>query len=752
MVVKSKLLALAREAHEKYGDASIGLEAALIGTNKHLKGGSKSVEQIQNSLLARYWNGIMRDLEGAEGGSLTKIVRSGELDREISRGLEKITKHNAPGTTNAQANQIAAIFHKWRKEAFNARNRSGSYQKALDGYITRQSHDVSKMMTAGPVKWREYIKPRLDPRTFDGIEDVDKFLDEAYKSIVSNSRRTDVSDLDVKFAFEGPGNLAKRTSSQHRKLHFKNADEWFDYNKEFGRGNFAEAMFAEFRTMAEDTGLMMRLGTNPEAMVNKIKDRLSTEFAGDVKLQKSLSNDKFERWLTVVDGSYRNPQNITGAKIGQLLRGIQNWSKLGTATVSSITDIAMMSSSLRYLEGGGWLGPLAKAFTNVFQGMNREMRINVASSLNVGLDGVNGMIVNRVGVGDDLSGAVARGNNLFFRLTGLTWWTDSAKAGMAMSTSNYLALNASKAFDQLPVHLKGILNDFDIDARRWEILRNTVEDVKGRSFMLPEKLQHMDDSIFAAHGIDPRLVRSERDDIGMAFSSLINDFVERAVPTPGARERATLIQGFKPGTIPGEVARTFAQFKSFPFTVVNKSVGRLLNSHGDQVDIMGIAQMIAHATILGYFAIQAKNMIKGKEPIPTDLSDWKSVSKIVTASMLQGGALGIYGDFLFGGEDRYGRSVLEDIGGPTAGSIGDGYRLYQKVLNTDGEAQDKAAAALRVFINHTPNILATRQVLDYLVMYSLQEMLNPGYLKRMEKNTFKKTGQRYLFPPSQFAN
>jgi len=41
--------------------------------------------------------------------------------------------------------------------------------------------------------------------------------------------------------------------------------------------------------------------------------------------------------------------------------------------------------------------------------------------------------------------------------------------------------------------------------------------------------------------------------------------------------------------------------------------------------------------------------------------------------------------------------------------------------------------------------------LDYLVLYNLQEMANPGYLKRVEKRIERENGQTFLFPPSQYA-
>ena len=753
IIAKDKLLKLAREAGEKYGDPSIGIEAALIGTNKHLRGGSVSVGGIQDALIARYMNGMVGDLERAPGGSLLAVMRTGEMDREIANALEKLTKPSAKGSSVANANKIAAIIHKWRKVAFDARNRVGSWAKPLDGYITRQTHDPAKVSLTKFDEWKKFIRDKLDPRTFDGVDDVDEFLHEAYNSIVSNSRKANVSDIDVKFAFEGPGNLAKRVSERHRVLHFKDANNWFDYNEKFGFNTVGESVFAEFRTMAEDTGLMQRFGTNPEAMMNNVLDQLKTEFRGDLKIAKKLSSNNFKRWMTTVDGSYRNPGSVTWAKRGQFARGLQNWSKLSMATVSSITDIPMQAAQIRYLEGGGLLSPLAKSVNNFFKGMSRERRFQVALKAGIGIDGINGSIAARLGVEDDIGGITTKLNTLYFKLNLLTPWTDANKAGMGMYVSNYLADNASKSFDQLPSHLKGILNDFDIDAARWSILRKTVEKVEdGTSYMFPEKLRDMEDAVFAGAGIDPRLVGAERDNIDVAFRSLLNDFVERGVPTPGARERAALIRGFQPGTIEGEAARFIAQFKSFPLTVVNKSLGRLWNGHNGKADLVGLSMLIAQTTILGYVAMSLKDILKGKEPRWPDTPG--EVATVMTAAMLQGGALGLYGDFLFAETDRYGKSIIEDIAGPGIGTGADIFKLLHKIKSSSaaGEPGEAGAMAFRLAIQNMPSVLVTRQVLDYMVIYHIQEMLNPGYIDRMERRMEKDKGQKYLLPPSKFAN
>ena len=117
------------------------------------------------------------------------------------------------------------------------------------------------------------------------------------------------------------------------------------------------------------------------------------------------------------------------------------------------------------------------------------------------------------------------------------------------------------------------------------------------------------------------------------------------------------------------------------------------------------------------------------------------------AAMSQGGGLGIYGDFLFGEYSRYGRSFLSTLAGPTFGQIDDLAEIWTRVR----KGEDVGANVLRMAINNTPfiNLFYTRQAMDYLFLYELQEMVNPGYLRRMESRIMRENDQRFFVPPSQ---
>jgi hypothetical protein len=42
-----------------------------------------------------------------------------------------------------------------------------------------------------------------------------------------------------------------------------------------------------------------------------------------------------------------------------------------------------------------------------------------------------------------------------------------------------------------------------------------------------------------------------------------------------------------------------------------------------------------------------------------------------------------------------------------------------------------------------------RMAMDHMFLYELQEQLNPGYLRRMEKRVERETGAKWMIRPSE---
>lgn len=215
---------------------------------------------------------------------------------------------------------------------------------------------------------------------------------------------------------------------------------------------------------------------------------------------------------------------------------------------------------------------------------------------------------------------------------------------------------------------------------------------------------------------------------------------------PGAAERAIMNQGTQAGTAVGEVFRHVMQFKSFPITMIRRGLGREVRGTANgKADMRGLAQLMVSTTVFGYGAMVMKDVLKGREPREFT-GDFENDSRLLMAAMAQGGGMGIYGDFMFGEFSRYGRSAVSTAVGPTLGQVDDLAELWTRI-RTGG---DVGANAFRIAMNNTPfiNLFYTRAALDYIILYELQEMINPGYLSRMEQRIMRENNQKFFIPPT----
>ena len=163
----------------------------------------------------------------------------------------------------------------------------------------------------------------------------------------------------------------------------------------------------------------------------------------------------------------------------------------------------------------------------------------------------------------------------------------------------------------------------------------------------------------------------------------------------------------------------------------------------------GIAGVIGMSMLFGYIAMSAKDMAKGREPRTFDPKmDWEHNSAIVFDAMLQGGGLGLYGDLLFGKFAAYGSSPIDSLAGPTFGGASNVIQALSKVKagDVDGAGTD----AVNMLARNIPggNLFYVQAALNYMIVYQMQEMANPGYLRRMESR-LRKEGQEMFIPPSR---
>lgn len=742
----------------------LGLESFLVGTNVARPGARRSVAAEQKQLSQAYIAGFLHDIE-AEG--LKPFLTKGDLDPDIADALWRIGMDKPLDGLSKEAVSIAKVMQKYQETSRIDANRAGAFIRKLPGYVVRQSHDPYKLQRAGYGQWRDEILPLLDERTFEAGSDVDGFLLATYNGLVSGVHLK-VSTGEPN-GFKGPRNLAKRVSAE-RVLHFKDGLAWNQYNKVYGTGSLREAFLGGLDRAGESTGMMRRLGTNPESNWGAALDELQLDLKNNPEGLRKFQQDRnglLRTRFAEIDGTARMAVNHVGARVAANLRAWQSMAKLGGAVISAVTDLPVAASEMRY-QGQGMLSSMGTLIGGMVKGRKPAEQREILSTLGVFFDSVRGDVVSKFSADDTLGGKMSRAQQLFFKLNGLTWWTDTMRSTAALMMSHQLAYNRSLDWGKMNPDLQRTLELFDIDAGKWDLLRSTpAKEADGREYMTTQGIDSIPDQDLAGYltskgrTVNAAAIGELREELRGSLRSYITDRASYAVIEPDARTRAIMRRGTQPGTIAGELLRFVGQFKAFPVAVLQKSIGRELYGRGYKPSAygapvgsellqsmrsgngekLGIAQLMLWTTLFGYGAMSLKDIIKGREPRPAD------DPKTWVAAMLQGGAMGLYGDFLFGEANRFGGGLTQSLSGPTLGLIDGGYDLFARMRDGD----DAAAASFRFAIQNTPfaNLFYTRTAMDYLFLHSVQEALNPGALRRMERRIEKENAQQFLLRPSQ---
>lgn len=710
-----------------------GIRAILTGAHGVFAGAARSIDAMRHGLFAERIGGMIADLK-REGLMNALMRRDKNFDRDVAVELWALREpSSARPTHNPQAYATAQILNKYQEALRGDLNNAGAWIGKQDNYVVRQSHDMLKVRGDGSFAafqtWREAIEPKLDERTFDGRPDRLKFLRDVWQALSSGVHET--ANSETMAGFTGPGSLAKRVSHE-RLLHFKGPDAWFDYNEQFGKGAVIDAVGSAIKKGTRDLALMRTLGTNPEAMYQAVRDKAIAEARdrNDFRTVDRLKGQTNDKIMAVLTGAADIPSHTTLAKIGSTVRVLESMTKLGGVVLSSIPDLAVNAAMLRH---NGV--PLFEAYARQMHGllpMGPERR-EIADMLGVGIDHMLGTVMHRFQAEDGALGKMSAAARTFYRLTGLTYWTDSLKASSGLMLSSNLAERAGTAFGSLNSRFQATLLRYGIDQAEWAKLATEKQiAADGRHYILPAHVQDRD--------------------LADKLSTYITDQVRVGMTEPTAGNRVTATLGTPRGTPAGEAARLMMQFKQYAITYLDRTVGRELrdNSSGALrgMDVGGIAHLIVATTALGYLSMTLKEIAKGRNPrSPESKGDYL---KLLAAAAVQGGGLGIYGDFLFGENNRMGGGLAATVAGPTAGTLTDWHRVWTDTLHREGHPLAEAFGAAK---NSTPflNLFYTRAVLDHLVLFRMQEWANPGYLRRYEQRVKKENNQTFWLSPRATA-
>lgn len=743
---------------------ALGLETLLAGSQRAKDKARMGVLQVQAALSKRYTAGFITDLERTNA---LPMFTSGTLDRDVSRALWLLNDEKADlSKLPAEAVSVAKVIRKWQEVTRLDANDAGAWIGKRSDYIVRQAHDSERIRRAGFDEWAKVARETFDIPAMmreHGVVSEKEMLQATYNNLATSNHLKEAPD-DVT-GFKGPGNIAKKLS-QSRSILFKDADAWFDYNQQFGVGNLREAVMRGLQSSADSIGLMRTMGTNPAAMFDAIRDDVTLQMKAannlDAVTAIDSKRDEYARYLAAADGSMNRPGSELWARRSANIRAWITLSKLGGMVLSQLNDVAVYASGVRY-QGRGFFSGMYEAVSGLGRGLSAPERRELAASLGVVLDNMAAEI-GRVGSFSE-PGNMTHAMRVFMKLNLSQWWTSRMRTSAAFGMSHHLALQSSRDFGNLGAEYQRVLGLYGIGEPEWNAIRQASKrHVDGMEYITPEEVAALPDDVirkYAGDAASDAAIRRERDALAEKVRVYFTDQTETLALEPDAKTRAIMLQGTRPGTWTGEMARFIMQFKSFTGAYMQRVIGRELYGRGYEGssvwgalrhgngEFTGLASLIVTTTLLGYASMALKDLAKGRTPRdPTESPE--QAKKVMLAALLQGGGAGIYGDFLFGEASRFGSGFVEQLAGPAISTGADIVDLYHKAIHGD----DVAANAFNTAVNNTPflNLFYTRAALNYMVLYGMQESMNPGYLRRMERRMEQEQAQSFILPPSQYAN
>lgn len=749
-----------------------GLQALLEGSNKKINGARFSVDYQSRATFGKYFGRFVATLD--EHGLAGDFMRN-EHVQDVYRELWELGKEGGSvgRTGNDKAVRIAQAIHDVGREMVARQNQAGAYIRLLPGYVMRQTHDVERIRHLGGFgtsaesqsrsyrAWRDFILPLLDHNaTFEGL-DPEFVLRNVHQGLYSGFHGPD-PDMATVAALPYKGSHAGKVSRE-RVLHFKDADSAYAYNQAFGMKSLRDQITGDMRFRSRSIALMENFGPAPRQLFDVLRGELHAEARAreDAATQvESLGKWSIDAAFNELTGHNDHPLNHTLARVANNTRLWTSMAKMGGVVLSSFGDKAFIQAESAF-QGISGLQTLGAQITGMFSrtpDQTRALRL-----MGVALDGLLGQVMGRYSNFRPISGGLHWAQKRFFDLNFLNWWTDANKATMAELMSAHLAEHADLPHANLPEDLKNVLSLYDINEAEWDLMRGAMWEVAadGRKFLSPDQMRVLSDEDLDAtltkmgrrvSRINREALRSE---LETKLRTYLVDRVDYAVPSPGIAEQKFATLGTRAGTPLGEAVRMVMMFKSFPITIMHKIGGREVYGHGastfaewlrsDHRGKFNMAMIIAFAGIGGYLSGAIKDALKGRKPKPLVTDDKVNWSTLNDA-MLRGGGLGIMGDILFQEYDRQGHSFLGTMAGPIVGQLDPLADMATKLR----KGENIGADAVKFTQSNLPfmNLFYIKPVLDYFVLWSLQEAMSPGSLKRTEQ-AVEKRGQDFFLKPSE---
>jgi len=606
------------------------------------------------------------------------------------------------------------------------------------------------------LRWRSIIEPLLHPKNTKrgsvALEDLtekekDTFFRKVYQSLTSAQ------------SLQATGQSLRLRIKQSRVLRWKDGASMVEYNRIYGKGTLHEAILSEWRTTAKQLTLLNRMGENPAQYL----DRLVKIIQNDPSLKMNITPFEMKavrNTLKAAMGTQDDPAP-TVAGVGGNIRSALNILKLGAVQVAVLNDVVPVSQELERIYGS-FLGGMTKGIQAFAKNKSLAESKVLGKLLSSYATQEVGMQARFFSSGAH-TGVLSKLQSLAFKYNGLSAWDSGWRRVIAAAQGEHLAMNRKLSFEDIVKIDKKfgeknvrIFKAYNISGEEWDAFRKApIKMENGTEYLLPESAADIPDETIrdlmkkeGRQRISQTAVDARREALADKFMGYILDRVEHGIFRPDFNDTAQLLRGTTSGSFMGELARFFAQYKMYQLSYMKRSWGNaiygggadslmegLLTSKGDHRAMM---QLVVAGTFYGYLSVVAGALILGESP--------PSPFKVATIleSMIKGGAMGLYGDYIFRPAGGYNRSVLDNLGGPAGAEFRDLFNIGQAPIN-GGKITHMAWHFTRGNLRSmVPWYL--KYISDATFFNQVNDAMSPGATQRHIAR-LRARGQHYIFPP-----
>jgi hypothetical protein len=801
-------MAAERAANELVHDAEVSatrtkLQIARLSARKaeldNLTQSMDGIEAVKN-LIARDYSGktnvasLEQMVRGHKDNFLRKLNLTWDALGDDFLGFfqdkQKLTllikELRGEDTGDAIAKNGAKAFHDVAEEARQVFNQNGGDIGKLNDPYMPQHHSQLKVADAahylGRAKsndpavnkqaWTDYMMPLLSKTRDQGkyyLDDLgNPFTDDALRGLLDkawDNIATDGHASSEVGVVAGAGRRAGR-HVEHRQIHFPDADSVIKYWDTFGEKTAVEILHGHIEMLARDIAFIEHFGPNPDVTYRTLRDLTVKDMT--VKNPAKTTEiegraHKLDNLYNYASGRTKSSANLTVSNIADGIAHLNVAGKLGGAVIASLFgDKAMLEAvshmnDLPVMQRWGnelrMLNPRNSAERHLLQQQGLMLE-GVRSGLNRIYEGLGGGGAGKSGAFKSGTGKIG---NAVMRITGMNAINELRKGAFGLTLMSAFGKQIKAGVDFNNLHDTDIraLKHYGITEMDWKTWRlANLQDLGHGNVasLTPESISGITDAqIKQAFGADADPVAIRRQAI-VKLLGAVNTESDFAIVTPGWRERAQFHGDTQRGTVRGEIWRSMLQFKSFPWAFLQRGMDAIANMDGPASKAAMTAYLIASTTIAGAMIIQTRDLLSGKD-LRKMLDE--NAAKFWGAAFLQGGALGIYGDFLYGvNQTRYGSGPIEALSGPTLGpllEIGLVTPLTAAKKAMEGKESHFLANEFRNVKGFIPggNMWFAKAALDHLVWQQAMDAMSPGYINSMRKRTAKEYDQDWWWKPGE---